>query len=157
MKSVKKVLLLLLIIFVVAQFFKPEKNEGSLESVVAFLDETKPPKHVQTILNNACFDCHSAVTNYPWYNKITPLNYWLASHIKEGKKHFNVSRWKDYSLNRKDHKIEELIEMVEAKQMPLASYTWTHSDAKLNAQQIEEVLQWAKQVRVMYGLVPKPQ
>jgi len=37
MKALKKVLLVLLMAFVVGQFFGPEKNEGDLASIDAFL------------------------------------------------------------------------------------------------------------------------
>jgi len=89
----KKIIAGLVIVFLVAQFFQPNKNQGDLESIDLFLLETQAPKDVQQILKQACFDCHSSATNYPWYNSITPINYWLNSHIKEGQKHFNVSKW----------------------------------------------------------------
>ncbi|MEZ4796308.1 MAG: heme-binding domain-containing protein [Flavobacteriaceae bacterium] len=153
MKILKKILLLLLIAFVIAQFFGPEKNEGDLASIEPFLAETNPPEDVKLILKSACFDCHSDHTRYPWYNNITPVNYWLADHVKDGKKHFNVSEsdWSNASLKKKDHKFEELIEMIEKKEMPLDSYTWTHADAKLTDDQIANVVAWAKQVRAMYA------
>ncbi|WP_034046104.1 heme-binding domain-containing protein [Wocania ichthyoenteri] len=157
MRKIKKILLVLLVVFVVAQFFNPNKNEGDLASIDAFLDETNPPENVKLILKKSCYDCHSDVTRYPWYNNITPINYWLASHVKDGKKHFNVSKWEGNSVKRKDHKFEELIEMVEAKEMPLNSYTWTHSEAKLTEVQINEVINWAKKVRLKYSLEPKPE
>ena len=53
--------------------------------------------------------------------------------------------------------MEELIEMVEEKEMPLPSYTWTHTEAKLSDAQIQDVLTWAKQVRAIYALAPKPE
>lgn len=153
MKILKKVLLLLLIALVIAQFFGPEKNDGDLTSVEPFLAETNPPEDVKLILKSACFDCHSDHTRYPWYNSITPVNYWLAGHVKDGKKHFNISEsaWSQSSLKRKDHKFEELIEMVEKKEMPLNSYTWTHSEAKLTDAQISSMVSWAKEVRAMYA------
>lgn len=157
MQIIKKSLVVLLIIFIVAQFFGPEKNEGELSSIDAFLTETKPPEDVKLILKEACYDCHSNVTEYPWYNTITPVNYWLASHVKDGKKHFNISNWEGNSIKRKDHKFDELIEMMEDKEMPLASYTWTHTEAKLNDAQIEAVVNWAKLVRVKYSLEKKPE
>ncbi|MBU2950033.1 heme-binding domain-containing protein [Tamlana agarivorans] len=157
MKIMKKVFLALLVLVVIAQFFGPEKNEGDLKSVEPFLAETKPPEDVKRILEATCYDCHSDVTRYPWYNNITPVNYWLASHVKDGKKHFNFSDWVDNSTKRKDHKFDELIEMVEEKEMPLNSYTWTHTEAKLSNEQIEAVIEWAKLVRVKYGLEPKPE
>lgn len=157
MKIIKKILLLLLIAFVIAQFFGPEKNQGDLASINAFLEETNPPENVKLILKETCYDCHSDFTRYPWYYSITPVNYWLEGHVKDGKKHFNVSNWEGNSVKRKDHKFEELIEMVENKDMPLKSYTWTHSEAKLTNEQIKSVVDWAKQVRTKYALMPKPE
>ena len=49
MKILKKILLLLLIVFVIAQFFGPEKNEGDLASVEPFLAETNPPEDVKLV------------------------------------------------------------------------------------------------------------
>lgn len=157
MKIIKKSLLVLLILLFVAQFFGPEKNEGNLTSIDPFLEETNPPEDVKLILKETCYDCHSDVTRYPWYNNITPLNYWLAAHVKDGKKHFNFSNWVGNSVKRKDHKFEELIEMVEEKEMPLKYYTWTHPEANLTDAQIQSVVSWAKQVRFKYSLEPKPE
>ena len=157
MKIIKKIGLLLLIVFVVAQFFGPDKNEGDMTSVDAFFTDTNPPEDVKIILKNACLDCHSDSTRYPWYNNITPVNYWLADHVKDGKKHFNMSKWSDYSDKKKDHKLDELIEMVEDKEMPLDSYTLTHGEAKLSAAQIESVVAWANTVRLKYVFLKEPQ
>ena len=157
MKIIKKILLALLVLFVIAQFFGPEKNEGDLTSVNAFLAETNPPENVKVILKETCYDCHSGSSRYPWYNNITPVNYWLGHHIEEGKAELDFSKWDSYSLKRKDHKMDEVIEMVEEKEMPLKSYTWTHSEAELTEAQIEAVVSWAKQVRLGYALIPKPE
>ncbi|EGV44036.1 cytochrome C [Bizionia argentinensis JUB59] len=157
MKIIKKVILLLLFVFIIAQFFRPEKNEGDLTSVEPFLLNTLATEEVSVILKESCFDCHSNYTRYPWYNNITPLNYWLAEHVNDGKKHFNISLWSDHSVKKKDHKLEELIEMVETKEMPLDSYLWTHSEASLTDEQRISVVNWAKQMRIIYGLAPRPQ
>lgn len=157
MKIVKKILLVLLVVFLIAQFFGPERNEGSMESVNAFLAETKPSEEVKAILTETCFDCHSNHTVYPWYNKITPVNYWLAEHIADGKKHFNVSLWDNYSIKKKDHKFEELIEEVEEKEMPLPSYTYTHRGANLTEAQIKQMVDWGNKVRIGYALAPRPE
>ena len=157
MRIIKKLGWLLLIVFIIAQFFGPEKNSGSLESISGFFEDTNPSNNVKLILKETCFDCHSDVTRYPWYNTITPINYWMSSHIGHAKEHFNTSNWNGNSIKRKDHKFEELIEMVEQKEMPLPSYTWTHSEAKLTDEQIKLILDWAKQVRLKYALVSKPE
>ncbi|WP_438977295.1 heme-binding domain-containing protein [Polaribacter sp.] len=150
MKVLKKIGVVLLIALVVAQFFGPEKNDGNLDTVNAFIAETNPPAEVTQILKTTCFDCHSAKTNYPWYNNITPVNYWLDEHVRDGKKHLDFSKWSEYSLKRKEHKMDELYEEVEKKEMPLNSYTWTHADANLTQAQIDAVVAWAKKVQADY-------
>ena len=151
MKIVKKILISVSIVLVVAQFFGPKKNDGDLTTVAAFMEETKPPEDVKKILETTCFDCHSAKSTYPWYNAITPLNYWLDEHIQDGKKHLNFSKWNEYSLKKKEHKMDELHEEVEEGEMPLNSYTWTHSEANLTSAQIAAVVTWGKKVQADYA------
>lgn len=150
MKIIKKILLFLLIILVISQFFGPEKNDGDLATVDAFIAETNPPENVLEIMKTSCFDCHSSKTNYPWYNSITPVNYWLDSHVKDGKKHLDFSKWSSYSLKRKEHKMDELYEEVEKGAMPLDSYTWTHAEANLTKDQINAIVTWGKQTQADY-------
>ncbi|GAA3786990.1 heme-binding domain-containing protein [Corallibacter vietnamensis] len=157
MKVVKKILLGLLLVFLVAQFFRPEKNQGDITSIDEFLADTNPPEHVKVILKESCFDCHSNVTRYPWYSQITPVNYWMADHVNHGKGEFNVANWDGNSVKRKDHKFEELIEEVKNRKMPLESYTWAHANAKLSDKQIKAIVDWAEQVRFKYSLMPKPE
>ena len=147
-KLLKYLLILALVALVVMQFIRPEKNLGGYESVAAFEAETKPSEDVRAILKESCYDCHSDHTRYPWYAEIAPVSYWLADHVKDGKKHFNVSDWSNYSLKKKDHKMDELIEEVEEGEMPLDSYTWTHGD--ITDAQRELLIQWALLVRMSY-------
>lgn len=150
MKLFKKFLLSILIVFLLAQFFGPEKNAGDITKIEVFLAETNPPQDVKKILKESCFDCHSDVTRYPWYFNVTPVNYWIADHIRHGKSELNFSQWAEYSLKRKEHKMEEVWEEVKEKEMPLDSYTWTHGEANLSDDQIEALVSWAKTVQGNY-------
>ena len=149
----KKILVALILLFIIAQFFSPKKNQSGLYAINKFFVETKAPMEVQKILTQACFDCHSDQTTYPWYNSITPVNYWLNSHVNGGKSHLDVSKWSTYSVKRKAHKLEELIEEVGEGEMPLASYKWTHASADLTNDQIEALIHWAQREIFNYGLV----
>ncbi|MCT4699095.1 heme-binding domain-containing protein [Tenacibaculum haliotis] len=150
MKILKKIIALIIVVLVVMQFFQPKKNNGELSTVQPFVSETNPPKNLHKILKSACFDCHSNATNYPWYSNITPVNFWMADHVKEGKDELNFSEWKSYSLKRKEHKMEEIWEEVAQLKMPIDSYTWTHFDAKLTEIEIKEVVDWAKNAQSVY-------
>ncbi len=147
-KFFKIILILALVALVVIQFIRPDKNEAGYEGVEYFENETKLTPKMAALLRANCYDCHSNQTNYPWYAEIAPVNYWLADHVKDGKKHFNVSAWKKYSIKKKDHKLEELLEMVEEGEMPLDSYTWLHGN--LSEEDTKLILQWATIARLQY-------
>ncbi|MEZ4857188.1 MAG: heme-binding domain-containing protein [Flavobacteriaceae bacterium] len=147
-KFLKFFFILALLAFVVIQFIRPEKNIGGYESVAFFEAETKPSVEVKAILKANCYDCHSNHTIYPWYAEIAPASFWLADHVKDGKKHFNVSEWEHYSAKKKDHKLEELFEEVEKGEMPLDSYTWIHGNISKEEQKM--LMQWAQLARMQY-------
>ena len=147
-KIVKIILILALVALVIIQFIRPEKNHAGYGSIVAFEAETKPSEQVAAILRNNCYDCHSNHTTYPWYAEVAPFSFWLEDHIKHGKGHFNASEWESYSTKKKDHKLEEVVEMVEKGEMPLDSYTWLHGD--LSKEDAKLVIQWATLARLQY-------
>lgn len=149
-RIVKLILIVALVALAVIQFIPVERNEGGYQTVELFEVETMPTSQVATILKNSCYDCHSSQTNYPWYAQLAPVSFWLADHIEDGKKHFNVSEWNSYSEKKKDHKLEELVEEVEEGEMPLDSYTWIHGN--LSEEQKELVIQWAIMARTRYDV-----
>ena len=147
----KKVLLGILVLFVIAQFIRPDKNiQSQPAEPFEFYKETNTSQEIQQILKTSCNDCHSNYTEYPWYSHITPINFFLASHIEDGKKHLNFSEWSSYENERKEHKMEEIEEMVKKKEMPLPSYLIIHKDAELSESQMEALVDWAKEVEKLY-------
>ncbi|PCE62430.1 heme-binding domain-containing protein [Sediminicola luteus] len=157
MKLLKKIAWALLIVFVGMQFFRPETNTAEAGHLDAFLTETNPSQEVRLILKQACNDCHSNQTIYPWYSNIAPISYWMDEHIEHGKEELNFSEWATYKKKKKDHKLEELVEEVEEGKMPLNEYTWTHVDAKLTDGQIKALTDWAKRTRALYQIGERPQ
>ncbi|MEM7381816.1 MAG: heme-binding domain-containing protein [Bacteroidota bacterium] len=157
MKIAKKIAWALLIVFVGMQFIRPEKNQAEAGHEHAFVTETNPSAEVRTILMESCFDCHSNNTAYPWYNNIAPVSFWIAGHVDEGKEHLNISAWDSYDTQKKEHKFEEVVEVMEEKSMPLNEYTWTHEEARLSDAQIDAVMEWAKRTRMLYQLGVRPE
>lgn len=146
----------LLLVLIAMQFYRPEKNMAQGNHTAIFITETNPPEDVKLILKSTCYDCHSNNTSYPWYNNIAPVSYWLADHVKQGKDELNFSVWGSYSAKKKDHKLEEVVEVIEEGEMPLKEYTWTHAEAKLTDAQKQAIIKWAKQSRVLYQLNQQP-
>ena len=144
-KVLKIVAIVALIALVVIQFIRPEKNIGDYSDVVAFEAETKPSEEVKAILKNHCYDCHSNTTQYPWYAEVAPFTFFIGDHVEEGKEHLDFAKWDSYSIKKKDHKLDELIEEVEEGEMPLESYTLIHGN--ISDEEKELLEDWAKSVR----------
>ena len=143
MKIFKKVLIVLLVVFIIIQFFRPKKNVQTTISSNDIVAHMAVPVNVQNILYKACYDCHSNNTTYPWYAEVQPAAWWLDDHIKEGKKELNFSEFASFRLRRQFHKLEEITEVVKDKEMPLESYTVIHSDADLTQEERETLVSWA--------------
>ena len=42
----------------------------------------------------ACYDCHSNEVVTPWYGKVAPVSWWLATHVADGRAALNFSDWR---------------------------------------------------------------
>lgn len=141
---IKKILIFLLFALLVIQAFRPEKNLQAEPSSKSIATLYTIPADVKNLLDAGCNDCHSNNTKYPWYSNIQPVAWWLDDHIRDGKKELNLDSFAAYNLRRQYHKMEEVIEMVKEKEMPLESYTWIHKDAKLTDAQRALLTGWSE-------------
>lgn len=133
----------LLALFVLAQLYRPTRNLSNIQT--NHVSTKYPvPQEVEAILKPACYDCHSNQTRYPWYAEVQPVAFWLADHVNEGKRKLNLSEFSNRSIAVQNHKFEEIIEVLNEKEMPLKSYTWTHGDAVLTQQQRQLLVDWAQ-------------
>jgi len=132
MKILRKVGLLLFIVFVGIQFIPTTRNESKVVPKTDFMLVNDVPNDIKNKLQVSCYDCHSNNTKYPWYNKVQPVARFLEGHIKEGKAELNFSEWDDYSNRRKNSKLKSIINQIENGEMPLDSYTLIHGNAKLS-------------------------
>jgi hypothetical protein len=83
---------------------------------------------------------------------VAPVSFFVASHVEEGREHLNFSTWGQDDAERRDHKLEELIEMVEEGEMPLRSYTLGHPEARLTDAQRRLLMEWARARRTELGV-----
>jgi hypothetical protein len=141
---IRKILLILLVLLVIAQFIRPPHNDGSAATPNDITHSVAIPDTVMAMMKRSCYDCHSNHTNYPWYSKITPVNWWLYNHVKDGKRHFNYSEFNNATYKRKAKRLDEVAEQVEKHDMPLNSYLWIHKDARLSEAQEKMIIDWAR-------------
>ena len=142
-KVLKTILIVLIVAFIVIQFFKPEKNLGVEVASNQIAAVQNVPDDVQQILKVSCNDCHSNTTYYPWYSKIQPVAWFLNDHIIEGKKELNFSEFASYPTFRRYKKFKEIQKQIKEGEMPLFSYTVLHRDAVLDTVQKTTLIDWA--------------
>lgn len=141
-KVIKSFLIFLLIILIIIQFFRPEKNISATISANDITTKFAVPDDVKKILETSCYDCHSNNTNYPWYSEVQPFAWWLDGHIKDGKRGLNFSEFETYRLRKQYKRFEDINEQVKSGEMPLSSYTLIHRYAKLNNDQKLLIANW---------------
>ena len=143
MSRVKKILLVLLIVIIAIQFIQPAGNESGQVLPTDIAKVYNIPDQVQTVLKNACYDCHSNNTNYPWYANIQPVGWILTRHIKNGKAELNFSEFGDYSSRKQRSKLNSIAKTIEDGTMPLSSYTLIHKNAILTKEEKALIIDWA--------------
>jgi hypothetical protein len=143
----RKIIVGLFFLVVVSQAIRPKKNAGIPSGPTDITTKVAVPESVMVVLKQSCYDCHSDYSAYTWYDEITPVSWWVANHIEEGKRELNFTHFGEYTAKKMDHKMEEIAETVEKEQMPLPSYLWTHGEAKLTQKQKQVLIDWANNSR----------
>ncbi|RPD97662.1 hypothetical protein EGM88_07650 [Aureibaculum marinum] len=147
MKITKIIALILLIGFVGIQFVPTDLNQSDTVPKTDFLLVNNTQENISAILQESCYDCHSNNTKYPWYNKVQPAAWFLENHIKDGKEELNFNEWDTYSNRRKNSKLKSIISQVKDDEMPLASYTLIHKDAKLSKSEKTLIIDYMKNLK----------
>lgn len=132
-KVFKKLLVplgVLLIIFLVMQSIRPALPNPPVKK------DFEAPADVKNILVRACYDCHSNQTNLRWYDKIQPVYWQVAAHVKDGRKVLNFSDWGSLASADQKAKLWEAVNQIIAGAMPIKSYAFVHPDAKVSGNDI---------------------
>ncbi|MCB9245643.1 MAG: heme-binding domain-containing protein [Flavobacteriales bacterium] len=142
MSTRRKILLFLLVAVVVIQFIPVDRSAAPVQINDDIRSVANVPAEVSVLLEQACYDCHSNETNYPWYSRIAPVSWMLQNHIKEGREEMNFSVWASYPEKKQRHKMDESYELVGEGEMPLKGYTLMHAHARLSDAQRKTLTDW---------------
>ena len=146
-KIIKYLPWVLVAFFIIAQFFRIDKTNPESDPAGDFITINNPPPKLASLIKDACYDCHSNHTVYPWYTNVAPFSWWIKGHINHAREHLNFSEWTAYSAKKADHKLEECVEWTGDGRMPLKSYVWLHSEAKMTDAQRKELADWFESKR----------
>lgn len=143
----RKTLLAILILLTGIQFFQQSKSNPVSDPALDLIHLSRPDEEITALLKNACYDCHSHQTHYPWYAYVAPVSWLVSQDIEEGREHLNFSLWGNYSEEKADHKLEECYEEVLEGEMPMDIYTYTHPEARLTDEEKEKLVAWFRSMR----------
>jgi hypothetical protein len=140
----KKILLAFMAMVVAIQFFRPERNNSDIQTN-HISKATHVPENVAAILKVGCYDCHSNKTNYTWPFNIQPTAWWMAYHVRTGKKHFNFSEFSNQPIAAQVENYKDIVNAVQQRYMPLPSYYYLsmHKGLELSETQRQTLINWA--------------
>jgi len=78
---------------------------------------------------------------------LQPLGWWLAQHVRDGKRELNLSSFGELSPKKQASKLEEMVDVISRREMPMKSYTITHRDAVFDDAQVKELNGWLEALR----------
>ena len=132
--KLKLIFMVLLVVVLLMQLARPQKNTAAVPAGKAFIDTFKVNEQVNAILAVSCYDCHSNNTNYPWYSEIQPMAWLMEKHIIDGKEKLNFDDLPPYGSRKFNSKVSQITKQIEQGKMPLDSYLWMHKGARLNTE-----------------------
>jgi hypothetical protein len=89
---------------------------------------------IRALAVDACFDCHSNQTSWPWYSNIAPIS-WLAQRdVDNGREALNFSEWD------REQEGEDVVEVVQDGSMPPDYYGWLHPKARLSSEERQALI-----------------
>lgn len=135
----KRILLILLLLFVLSQFFQPDRTIPVIDPADDLLAMTNAPPGIRKLVIGACYDCHSYATDYPAWAYITPVNFVIEHHIEEGREHLNFSTWTAHAAREE---ARECGESIAEGEMPPDNYSRMHGHAQLSASDKQELIGW---------------
>ncbi len=122
------VLLILLVLMQVVRFVVPglQIDNPPVTQRVAW-----DSPRTQELFAQACADCHSNETVWPWYAQVAPVAWLVAHDVQEGRDKLNISEETRFEW-------DEMVEEVREGKMPMPIYLPLHPEARLtDAQRLE--------------------
>lgn len=142
-KALKLSAVVLALLFFGAQFVRPARTNPAGVAGQSLEEVSPPPAEVAKVLDRACMDCHSNRTRWPWYSNVSPLSWFVADHVEEGRRELNFSRWGRYTERDRASRLQAVCGTAREGYMPLQSYTLVHRGAALTPADVQALCDWA--------------
>ena len=149
-KRLKYTLWAILIILVAIQFVPVDRENPVSDKNNDLLVVTQAPEDIHNLIKNACYDCHSNETVWPWYSSVAPVSFLIANHVAEARENVNFSDWASFDKEDIRGILKHMRKEIDQNKMPLKGYVTLHPEAKMTAEQKASVLEWIDYVTASY-------
>ncbi len=105
------------------------------------------PAPVSALLYQACGNCHSNLTKWPWYSHLAPMSWLIAGDVNAARDVMNFSDWAAGPGASADQAIPWLgliCADVQAGRMPPSRYLILHPEARLSPGATAALCDWTK-------------
>jgi hypothetical protein len=141
-KHFKKLSIAFLIIFILLQMYQPDRTNPTIDPTNALTLDPAMNPYIDSLLRNACYDCHSNETRWPWYCYFSPASLLVSYDVHEGRKHMNLSEWGSLSAGKRMVKLSMMQEEIIEGSMPPFPYNSMHPGANLSKAERDTLLSW---------------
>jgi mono/diheme cytochrome c family protein len=80
------------------------------------------------LAQQACFDCHSNLTTWPWYTNVAPFSWLAYKDVVDGRSTLNFSEWQ----KPQDADLADVVEAARSGSMPPVQYKLIHANSRLS-------------------------
>jgi hypothetical protein len=137
-RVIRRTFLFVAVVFLIIQFVPVERTNPPVTGEVEASDPA------MEALRNACYDCHSNETRWPWYSRVAPVSWRISQHVRTGRSNLNFSEWQSMPAEERDDAKREIWEKIEGGSMPLSDYLSMHPEAVLTESWREALRRWSQ-------------
>ena len=144
LKILKFSAILLALVFAGAQLVRPSRSNPPEVAGRGLEAHARLTPEVETVLRRSCMDCHSNRTEWPWYSHVAPTSWLVVDHVNHGRTHLNFSDWARLDREEAGGMLKSICKEAQGGSMPMPSYTLVHRDARLSADDVRTLCDWAR-------------
>jgi hypothetical protein len=120
----------------------PLPHDGEHRAGAELLVGADIPPSVADVFADACANCHSEKTRWPWYSYVAPASWIVETDVKRARERMNLSRWDSLDADEQRMLLTAIATVIENREMPLHRYALLHPGVKLSTLDSVQVIEW---------------
>jgi hypothetical protein len=146
-RNIGKLAILVVILESAALLVHPFGNIRVSPTEKPLMNTANIDQPVLDVMQRSCQDCHSERTAWPLYSYIAPMSWLIEKDVHDGRSHWDMSKWDQYSPEQRQDVLSQMAPMVRNRQMPLPKYLFLHPEAKLSDADVDLLYRWSRSER----------